>query len=132
MVFKESMVLNPFIKYSGYCKEHTLNTTSHTTRLQSMLKEYYRLVHPDAKALKPVILRRKWHPKGENSVFPQKYLFRFVICIKYSSFTPLVLLLCIKYSVHTRDKEHKGPILKHHFCWILSKKQTLVTKVKKM
>ena len=22
MVFKESMVLNPFIKYSGYCKEH--------------------------------------------------------------------------------------------------------------
>ena len=23
MVFTESMVLNPFIKYLGYCKEHT-------------------------------------------------------------------------------------------------------------
>ena len=23
MVFMESLVLNPFIKYSGYCKEHT-------------------------------------------------------------------------------------------------------------
>ena len=35
-------------------------------RLQSMLKEHYRLVHPDAKALKPVI-KRKRH-LGENSV----------------------------------------------------------------
>ena len=39
-------------------------------RLQSMLKEHYRLVHPDAKTLKPVILKRKQHPKGENSVLP--------------------------------------------------------------
>ena len=45
-------------------------------------------------------------------------------------FNQLVLFLCIKYSVHTRDKEHKGPILKHHFCLNLSKKQTFVTKVK--
>ena len=30
-----------------------------TIRLQSMLKEHYRLVHPEAKALKPVILKRK-------------------------------------------------------------------------
>ena len=29
-----------------------------------------RLVNPDAKALKPVILKRKWHPNGENSVLP--------------------------------------------------------------
>ena len=36
------------------------------------------------------------------------------------------------YSIHTRDKEHKGPILKQHFCLILSNKQTFVTKVKKM
>ena len=43
-----------------------------TIRLQSMLKkEHYRLVHPDAKALKPVIPMRKWHPKGENSVLPK-------------------------------------------------------------
>ena len=28
-------------------------------RLQSMLKEHYRLVHPEAKALKPVILKGK-------------------------------------------------------------------------
>ena len=42
-----------------------------------------------------------------------------------------VLFLCIKYSVYTRDKEHKGPILKHHFCLNLSKKQTFVSKVKK-
>ena len=41
-----------------------------------------------------------------------------------------VLFLCIKYSVYTRDKEHKGPILKHHFSLNLSKKQTFVTKVK--
>ena len=38
-----------------------------TRRLQSMLKEHYRLVHPDAKALKPVIIKRKRH-LGENSV----------------------------------------------------------------
>ena len=30
-----------------------------TRRLQSMLKEYYRLVHPDTKALKPLIIKRK-------------------------------------------------------------------------
>ena len=41
-----------------------------TICLQSMLKEHYRLVHPDAKALKPVILKKKQHPKGENSVLP--------------------------------------------------------------
>ena len=29
-------------------------------------------VHEDAKALKTVILKRKWYPKGENSVLPQK------------------------------------------------------------
>ena len=38
-----------------------------TRRLQNMLKEHYRLVHPDAKALKPVIIKRKRH-LGENSV----------------------------------------------------------------
>ena len=38
-----------------------------TRRLQSMLKEHYRLVHPDAKALKPAIIKRKRH-LGENSV----------------------------------------------------------------
>ena len=38
-----------------------------TRRLQSMLKEHYRLVHPDAKALKPVIIKRKRN-LGENSV----------------------------------------------------------------
>ena len=37
-----------------------------TRRLQSMLKEHYRLVHPDAKALKPIIMRRKRHPEEEN------------------------------------------------------------------
>ena len=38
-----------------------------TIRLQSMLKKniIVRLVHPDAKALKPVILKRKSHPKGD-------------------------------------------------------------------
>ena len=41
-----------------------------TRSLQSMLRENYRLVHPDAKALKPVILKRKQHPKGEKSVLP--------------------------------------------------------------
>ena len=39
-----------------------------TRRLQNMLKEHYRLVHPDAKALKPVIIKRKRHPEGEKSV----------------------------------------------------------------
>ena len=34
------------------------------------------------------------------------------------------------HSIHKRDQEHKGPILKHHLCLILSKKQTFVTKVK--
>ena len=33
-----------------------------------MLKEYYRLVHPDAKTLKTVIIKRKQNPEGENSV----------------------------------------------------------------
>ena len=36
----------------------------------SMQKQHYRLVHPDAKALKPVILKRKQHLKGDNSVLP--------------------------------------------------------------
>ena len=36
-----------------------------TRRLQSMLKEHYRLGKPDAKALKPVI-KRKRNPEGEN------------------------------------------------------------------
>ena len=39
-----------------------------TRRLESMLKVHYRLFHPDAKALKPVIIRRKRNPEGENSV----------------------------------------------------------------
>ena len=43
-----------------------------------------------------------------------------------------VLFLCIKYSVYTRDKEHKGPILKHHLCLNPGKKQTFGTKAKKM
>ena len=30
-----------------------------TRRLQSMLEEHYRLVNPDAKAMKPVIIKRK-------------------------------------------------------------------------
>ena len=50
MEFMDSMVLNPFIKYSGYCKEHT----AHDTSAEYAKKENYRLVHPDAKALKPV------------------------------------------------------------------------------
>ena len=33
-------------------------------RVQSMLKEHYRLVHPDEKALKPVIMKRRRHPEG--------------------------------------------------------------------
>ena len=37
-----------------------------TRRLQSMLKEHCRLVHPDAKALKPVIIKRKQNPEGKN------------------------------------------------------------------
>ena len=42
-----------------------------TICLQSMPEKNYRLVHSDAKALKSVILhKRKWHPKGENSVLP--------------------------------------------------------------
>ena len=39
-----------------------------TRCLQSMLKEHYRLVHPDAKTLKPVIIQRKRNKEGENSV----------------------------------------------------------------
>ena len=35
-------------------------------RLQSMVKEQYRLVNPDAKALKPVIIKGKQNPEGEN------------------------------------------------------------------
>ena len=50
-----------------------------TIRLQSMLKEHYRLVHQDAKALKLLIFKRKRYPKGENSVLSQKYLFKFII-----------------------------------------------------
>ena len=34
--------------------------------LQRMLKEHYRLVHPDAKALKPIIMKRKRQPEKEN------------------------------------------------------------------
>ena len=128
MVFRESMVLNPFIKYSGYCKKILLNATSHDTSVEYAKKEHYRLVPLiDAKALKSVILKRKWHPKGENSVLSQKYLFKFIIWIPYSIFTQLILYLCIKYSIHTRDKEYKGRILKHHFCLDLSKNQTFVT-----
>ena len=39
-----------------------------TISLQSMLKKNFiaRLLHPYAKALKPVILKRKWHPKGDQ------------------------------------------------------------------
>ena len=43
-----------------------------------------------------------------------------------------VLFLSIKYSVYTRDKEHQGPILKHHLCLNPGKKQTFGTKAKKM
>ena len=70
MVFMESIVLSPSIKYSVYHSEHTAqcNQPPATRRLQSMLKEHYRLVHPDAKALKPVIIKRKRHLEGENSV----------------------------------------------------------------
>ena len=35
-------------------------------------------------------------------------------------------------SLHISDNEHKGPILKHHLCLNLGKKQTFGTKVKKM
>ena len=35
-------------------------------RLEKMLKEHYRLVHPDKKASKPVIMKGKRHPEGEN------------------------------------------------------------------
>ena len=42
-----------------YCSMHPA-----LARLQSMLKEHYRLVHPDARALKPV--KRKRHPKGKH------------------------------------------------------------------
>ena len=38
--------------------------------MRRLLKEHYRLVHPDAKVLKPVILRRKRHQKGENLMLP--------------------------------------------------------------
>ena len=37
-------------------------------KLQSMLKEYCRLVQPGAKALKPVIINRKRHSEAGNSV----------------------------------------------------------------
>ena len=36
-----------------------LNATSHNTSAEYAKKEHCRLVHPDAKALKPVILKRK-------------------------------------------------------------------------
>ena len=62
--------MNPFIKYSATAKNILPNATSHDTSAEYAKKEHYRLVHPDAKALKPVILKRKWHPKGENSVLP--------------------------------------------------------------
>ena len=42
-----------------------------TRCLQSILKEHHRLVHSDARTLKPVILKRKRHPKKENSVLPK-------------------------------------------------------------
>ena len=59
-VFMESMVLNPFIKYSGYCREHTApcNRPRYVCA-EYAKKEHYRLVHPDAKSLKHVILKRK-------------------------------------------------------------------------
>ena len=57
MVFTESMMLSQFIKYSGYCKEHT--ATNFEKSAEYAKKEHHRLVHPDTKALKPVILKRK-------------------------------------------------------------------------
>ena len=53
--------------------------TSHDTSAEYVKKEHDRLVHPGPKTLKPVILKRKGHPKGEKSVLPEKYLFKFTI-----------------------------------------------------
>ena len=39
-------------------------------RQQIILKEHYRLVHPDAKAMKTAILKRKCHLKSENLLLP--------------------------------------------------------------
>ena len=61
MVFMERRVLNPFIKYSGYSKEHTAQCNQLRYFCRVCLKKNIiaRLVHPDAKALKPVTLKRR-------------------------------------------------------------------------
>ena len=57
MVFMESRVLNPFVKYLGYCKEHTAQYKQ--PRYVCRVCIIAALVHPDAMTLKPVILKRK-------------------------------------------------------------------------
>ena len=61
----ESMVLNPSIEVFNLLQRTYYSMRPATRRLQSMLKEHYRLGKPDAKALKPVI-KRKRNPEGEN------------------------------------------------------------------
>ena len=63
---------------------------------------------PRCKGLKSVIWKKKRHLDRENAVLPLKLLLKFIVWIWYSSLTPFVLFVCIKYSVHTRDGKHKG------------------------
>ena len=59
-----------------------------TIRLQSMLKEHYRLVHQDAKALKLLILKRKRYPKEKIQSYHKN------ICLNLSYESNIRVLLC--------------------------------------
>lgn len=45
----------------------------------NIIKDYYRLVRPDAKALKSVIWKKKRHLDRENAVLPLKLLLKFIV-----------------------------------------------------
>ena len=90
------------------------------------------LLHPYAKALKPVILERKWHPKGDQI---QRYhknidLNFYYVNLIFELYSVSIVSMHQIFSTH-KIQRPQDRILKHQFCLMLSKKQTFVTKVKK-
>ena len=78
-----------------------------TRHLQGMLKEHYRLVHPDTKALKPAILKRNQHPKGEIQCYHKNICLNLLYA---SNIRVLLRQYCfytsnIQYTQETKNKK---------------------------
>ena len=137
MVLMESRVLNQFkifkLLQTLYYSMHTA-----TIRLQSMLKKHYSQTS-SLRCLKPVILRENDIQREEIQCYHKN------ICLNllYESNIRAWFRQHCFYASNIQYKgpifkhkgtaifKQKGPILNHHFCLILSQKQTFVTKVKK-